>query len=69
MDLDRCQIIVEDVRSGRAGDEATELVLIRADQFDINPLPQVFRGLSEDRVVHELIEVLLEVAGCPFSDK
>ena len=64
--LDPCQIIVEDVRSGKGWAEF--VLLMRAHQFDINPLPQVLHGLPEDRVVHELVEVLLEVAGSPFSE-
>ena len=71
VNLNRCQIIVEDVRSGKglAGDEAPEFVLLmQAHQFDINPFPQVLHGLPEDRVVYELVELLLEVAGTPFSE-
>ena len=59
VDLDRCQIIFEDVRSGKgwAGNEAPEFVLLmRVHQFDINLLPQ-------NGVVRELVEVLLEVTG------
>ena len=55
VDLDSCQIIVEDIgpSKGRAGDEAPEFVLLmRTHQLHINPLPQVFHGLPEDRVVH-----------------
>ena len=66
MDLDSCQIIIEDIGSSnwRAGDEAPEFVLlIRTHQRHINPLPQVFHGLPEDRFVHQLVYVLLEVAG------
>ena len=58
VDLDSCQIIVEDIGSSkcRAGDEAPEFVLLmRTHQFHINPLPQVFHGLPEDRVVHQLV--------------
>ena len=57
VDLDSCQIIVEDIGSSkcRAGDEAPEFaLLIRTHQLHINPLPQVFHGLPEDRVVHQL---------------
>ena len=66
LDLDRCQIVVEDIGPSKcwAGDEAPEFVLlIRTHQLHINLLPQVFHGLPEDRVVHELVEVLLKVAG------
>ena len=66
MDLDSCQIVVENIGPSKcwAGDEASEFVLlIRMHQLHINPLPQVFHGLPEDRVVHELVEVLLKVAG------
>ena len=66
MDLDSCQIVVEDIgpSKGRAGDEAPEFVLLmRTHQLHINQLPQVFHGLSVDRVVHELVEILLKVAG------
>ena len=58
VDLDSCQIIAEDIGSSkyRAGDEAPEFVLlIRTHQLHINPLPQVFHGLPEDRVVHQLV--------------
>ena len=66
VDLDRCQIIIEEVHSGKgwAGDEAPEFVLLmRAHQFDISPLPQVLYDLPEERVVRELVEVLFKVAG------
>ena len=71
MDLDSCQIIVENIgpSKGRAGDEAPEFViLMRTHQLHINPLPQVFHGLPEDRVVHELVEVPLKVAGGILSE-
>ena len=58
VDLDSCQIIVEDIGSSKcwAGDEAPEFVLlILTHQFHTNPLPQVFHGLHEDQVVHQLI--------------
>ena len=58
VDLDSCQIIVEDIGPSKcwAGDEAPEFVLLmQAHQLHINPLPQVFRGLPEDRVVHQLV--------------
>ena len=58
VDLDSCQIIVEDIGSSkcRAGDEAPEFVLLmRTHQLHINPLLQVFHGLPEDRVVHQLV--------------
>ena len=58
VDLDSCQIIVEDIGSSkcRAGDEAPEFVfLMRTHQLHINPLPQVFHGLPEDRIVHQLV--------------
>ena len=51
VDLDSCQIIVEDIGSSKcqAGDEAPEFVLlIPTHQLHINPLPQVFHGLPED---------------------
>ena len=66
MDLDSCQVVIDVTGPSKcwAGDEAPEFVLLmRAHQFDINPLPQVLHGLPEDRVVHELVELLLEVAG------
>ena len=71
VDLDSCKIIVEDIgpSKGCAGDEAPEFVLLmRTHQLHIIPLPQVFRGLSEDRVVHDLVEVLLKVAGGILSE-
>ena len=58
VDLGSCQIIVEDIGSSkcRAGDEAAGFVLlIRMHQLHINPLPQVFHVLPEDRVVHQLV--------------
>ena len=51
VDLDSCQIVIEDIGPSkcRAGDEAPEFVLlIRTHQLLINPLPQVFHGLPED---------------------
>ena len=71
VDLDSCQIVVEDIGSskGRAGDEAPEFVLLmRTHQLHINPLPKIFHGLPEDRVVHELVEALLKVAGGILSE-
>ena len=71
MDLDSCQIIVEAIgpSKGRAGDEAPEFVLLmRTHQLHINPLPQVFHGLPEDRVVKELVDVLLKVPGGIFLE-
>ena len=71
MHLDRCQVVVEDVRSGkgRAGDKASELVFFPcANQLYVYALAKVFHRLSKDAVVHELVEVLLEVAGSPFSE-
>ena len=58
VDLDSCQIIVEDIGPSKCwtGDEAPEFVLLkRTQQLHINPLPQVFHGLPEDRVVHQLV--------------
>ena len=58
VDLDSCRIIVKDIGPSIfwAGDEAPEFVLLmRTHQLHINPLPQVFHGLSEDRVVHQLV--------------
>ena len=58
VDLDSCQIIVEDIGPSKcwACDEAPEFVLlIRTHQLHINPLLQVFHGLPEDRVVHQLV--------------
>ena len=58
VDLDSCQIIVEDIGPSKcwAGDEAPEFVLLmRTHQVHINPLPQVLHGLPEDRVVHQLV--------------
>ena len=37
--------------------------LMRAHQLHTNPLPQVLHGLHKDRVVHQLVEVLLKAAG------
>ena len=44
------------------------ILLMQTHQLHINPLPQVVHGLSEDRVVHELVEVLLKVAGGILSE-
>ena len=58
VDLDSCQIIVEDIGPSKcwAGNEAPEFVLfIRTHQLYINPFPQVFHGLPEDRVVYQLV--------------
>ena len=58
LDLDSCQIIAEDIGPSKcwAVDEAPEFVLLmRTHQLHINPLPQVFHGLPEDRVVHQLV--------------
>ena len=66
VDLDSCQIVAEDIDPSkcRAGDEAPEFVLlIRTHKLHINPLPQVFHDIPEDRVVHQLVYVLLKVAG------
>ena len=57
-DLDSCQIIVEDIGPSKcwAGDEAPEFVLLmRTHLIHNNPLLQVFQGLPEDRVVHQLV--------------
>ena len=70
MDLDCRQIIVKDVGSGkgRADDKASELVFFAcAKQLYVNALVKGFHCLSKDAVVHELVEVLFEVTGCPFS--
>ena len=66
MDLDSCQVVVEDIGPSKCwtGDEAPELVLlVSSHQLHINPPPQVLHGLPEDRVVHQLVEVLLKAAG------
>ena len=58
VDLDSCQIIIEDIGSSkcRAGDEAPGFgFLVQTHQLHINPLPQVFHGLPEDRVIHQLV--------------
>ena len=44
------------------------VLLMQTHQLHINPLPQVLHGLPEDRVVHELVQVLLEVACSPFLE-
>ena len=66
VDLDSRQVIIEDIGPSKrlAGDEAPELVfLVSSYQLHINPFLQVLHGLPEDRVVHQLVKVLLEVAG------
>ena len=58
VDLDSSQIIVEDIGSSQcwAGDEAPKFVLLmRTQHLHINPLPQVFHGLPEDRVANQLV--------------
>ena len=58
VDLDSCQIIVEDIGPSKcwAGDDEPEFVLLmRTHQLHINPFPQVFHGLLEDRIVHQLV--------------
>ena len=72
VDLDSCQIIVEDIgpSKGWAGDEAPEFVLLmRTHQLHIKTR---FRRFSlvfpKTRVVHELVEVLLKVAGGILSE-
>ena len=58
MDLDSCKVVIEDIGPSKcwAGDEEPEFVLLmRTHQLHINPLPQVFHGLPEDRVVHQLV--------------
>ena len=57
VDLDSCQIIVEDIGPSKcwACDEATEFVLLmRTYQLHINPLPQVFHGLPKTEVFANL---------------
>ena len=66
VDLDSCQVVIEDIGPSKccAGDEAPDFVLLmRTHQLHINPLPQVFHGLPEDRVVYQLVQVLFKVAG------
>ena len=58
VDLDSCQIVVENIGPSKcwAGDEVPEFVLlIRMHQLQINPLLQIFHGLPEDQVVHQLV--------------
>ena len=58
MDLDTCQVVIEDISQSKfyAGDEAPEFVLyMQTHKLHINPLPQVFHGLPENRVVHQLV--------------
>ena len=67
VDLDSRQVVIEDIglSKSRAGDEAPEFVLlVSSHQLHVNPLPQVLHGLPQDQVVHQLVKVLLEVAGC-----
>ena len=69
MHMDSCQVVIEDIGPGWAGDEAPEFVLlVSSHQIHINPPSQVLHGLPEDRVVHQLVEVLLEVAGGLFPE-
>ena len=68
--LGRRKIIIKDVRSGkgRAGDKASELFFACANQLYVYALAKVFHRLSKDAVVHELVDVFLEVAGSPISE-
>ena len=64
------EVVVEDVCSGerRAGQEPAEFVLlVCARQFYVDSLSQVLQGLTEDRVVHQFVEILVEGAGCLLS--
>ena len=66
MDLYGGEVVVEDVCSGerRASQETAEFVLlVCAHQFDVDSLSQVLHGLTEDRVVHQFVEILFEGAG------
>ena len=69
--VDACQIIIEYVGTGEGwtGNEAAELIpLARSDQFDVDPIAEVLYHLPKDRIVHELVEVLLKVSGDLFSE-
>ena len=69
VDLDSHQVVVEDIGPSKcwAGDEAPEFVfLMQTHQLHINLLPQVLHGLPEDRVVHQLVEVLLGATSSVF---
>ena len=62
--LNSRKVIIKDVSlcKGRACNKAPELVfLVFAHEFDVNALAEVFHRLRKYRVVHQLIEVFLEV--------
>ena len=66
MHLDGSQIVIQDVFPGY---KASKFVFhTRANQLKFNALAQVFHGFSKYTVVHELVEVLLEVTGCLFPE-
>ena len=67
MDPNRCQIVVNDVGSGNdwIGDKTPKLVLlVFAHEFDVKALAEVFHRLLEYRVIHQLVQILLEPDGC-----
>ena len=71
MHLDGSQIVIEDFCpcDGWAGYQASKFVFhTRANQLNVNALAQLLHGFSKYTVVHELIEVLLEVTGCLFPE-
>ena len=70
MDLDSCQIIVKKLARANAGLAMKRLSLSSSFECTkhINPLPRVFHGLPEDRVVYQLVYVLLKVAGGLLSE-
>ena len=71
VDLNCRLIIIEDVGSGknRAGDKVSKLVFFAcANQLYVNALVKVCHCLSKGAVIHELVQVLFEVTGCPFLE-
>ena len=55
MDLDICQIIVKDIGPSKCWAGDMFVLLMRTHQLHTNPFPQIFHGLPEDRVVHQLV--------------
>ena len=69
MHLDGSHIVIGDVRrcEGWAGYRAPKVILLtRANQLDVNALAQVPHNFSKYTVVHQFLQVLLEVTGCVF---
>ena len=71
MNLDRGQIVAKYVspRKGWTGHQTSKLVLpVGAHEMDVDMLAEVLHRLPEHQVVHQLVKILLEVAGHLFSE-